>query len=685
MAARELGDTSPYTPTQPAELAGSRIADSAASELPAPAESPARSLSPDHFVDPTEMIRPLRQPRNLAAQQSAQEAANTCEQFLALMATGIHSQATAAKMCGRAPSYFSGRNSMLARYLAGGTAALVPGTGGRVQGGDLTQQIEALPWFVPAARFFNLLSNRTFNSGSVPEAIRRTLSLPALPFGWKASETARFLKAIGLASPPVCPPEIREACLARERAGQDLVPPRVHRQIVIRAALVRQHRNPKEAALDLLNSPGGMRLFTDLETGELRLAKAGEIIEGDDATINFPVCVPWNRDGSDDPCVSKYGVRVARFQWLVTIDVGTGYVTGYSYTCRPRSSYRAEDIVSLLRTVVLQHGIPALWRFERGAWESKLVTNAIRLMGSHLDTVYSPHQKPFIEGLFNVLWTKLSIHFPGADVGRFRGETAQANEILVACQRGHRDPRKHFPMLATVLQVFDDVIREKNRTPINTTSHGRWIPEERFAREINRPRLDPESQWMFYPWVTEWKVRGMLVGGRVPIFEELSVPFDFSAPWLTNFDGAKVKCHFDPAAPKCQAMITLREAYNGKPAGSILGLASQIGTAAAYTRMVMGWGEDPATAGPKARQAAAGALRREVRGIVGRPGQDRIRHIEERDGLGTVTRMESGSESPHGVPPSGGPLPEETPDRQNAELPTFERPAPREVSPLEFV
>jgi hypothetical protein len=30
-------------------------------------------------------------------------------------------------------------------------------------------------------------------------------------------------------------------------------------------------------------------------------------------------------------------------------------------------------------------------------------------MDSHLHTVWSPHQKPYIEGLFNVLWTKLHI------------------------------------------------------------------------------------------------------------------------------------------------------------------------------------------------------------------------------------------------------------------------------------
>ena len=65
-------------------------------------------------------------------------------------------------------------------------------------------------------------------------------------------------------------------------------------------------------------------------------------------------------------------------------------------------------------------------------------------MGSHLHTVWSPHQKPFIEGLFNVLWTKLSVHFPGADVGRFQGESEQASRLLTASRMATRTPANIF-------------------------------------------------------------------------------------------------------------------------------------------------------------------------------------------------------------------------------------------------
>jgi hypothetical protein len=587
--------------------------------------------------------------------QTAQDNANLCERFLQLTRMEDHSLNTAAQLLGKSPSWFSGTNSMLARYQREGVAGLLPKRA-PAKPADLTAQIEALGWFIPAAKYFYLLTNRTRDGGSVPEAIRKTISLPHVPIGWKTSDINKFLKALSPSTInsqpstiPSCPPELREEILQRERAGMEFVPERVARQITVRRAVVHQYRNPTNAALDYLCSPGGMRLF------EGRLARAGEIFEADDATVNFPVCVSWANDGSDDPCVRKFGVKVARFQWLVSIDVGTSFITGFNYTARPRSSYRAEDVLSLMRVVVRQHGVPRQWRLERGVWESNLVTNAIKGMGSELHTVYSPHQKPFIEGLFNTLWTKLSVHFPGAHVGRFRGEHESANDLFTQCQRGHKDPTKHFPMLASAIAAFQEVIAEKNRTPVESENHGRWIPEERWAGEWNPRVLDGASEWMFCPWVREWKVRGMLIGGRVPLFEDISVPFEFTAPWLVNYHGATVRCHFDPADPRCHATLVLPHAWNGHKAG-VIGQASQISDAAAYVRLVMGWGEDPANAGRLARQKTAAAMRRETRAIVPQ-GQRGATTSEERDGLGTSAKIETGAGACTPSDPSVGPVP----------------------------
>jgi hypothetical protein len=528
---------------------------------------------------------------------------------------------------------------MLAKYLAGGIAALEPvRREAPAKAGSLTERIEALPWFIPAAQFFYLGTNRTEESGSVPEAIRRTISLPATPRGWSHATLAKFLKRLGVSEPPTCPPALREELLARERATNGkFVPDRIHRQITQRRTVVRQFRHATNAALDFLNAAGSMFFFNDPLTGQRRPPQPGEVLEGDDSTINFPVCVPWTLGG--DPCSEKFGVKVGRFQWLVMIDASSRFVTAWSYVMRPRSSYRAEDALSLMRAHCIQHGVPLQFRFERGVWKSNLVKQAIQGLGVDLHTVWSPHQKPYIEGLFNTLWTKLSVHFPDADVGRFRGETEEANDLLVSCQRGHTDPRKHFPMLSTAIAVFNEVLPEKNVTPVNSDV-GSWVPAERFAQLADTVRAwNPDLDFLFSPMAKEWMVRGMLVGGRVPLFEDLSVPFDFSAPWLHEYDGARVRVHFDPSAPRCHGTVVLVEAFHGHRPGEVLGLAQQINEVGNYARMVLGWGGDPQNAGRLARQQAASAMRREVRAVVPRVGGGAYRMSEERDGVSAVTQI----------------------------------------------
>jgi hypothetical protein len=577
----------------------------------------------------------------------ANSRAQLCERFLALRANGL-GVCRAARELGRSASMFSGSDSVLARYQRGGVAALLPErcACGRKPTFDLPE------WFVPAARFFWLLTNRTWNSGSVPEAIRRTISLPYLPVGWDDSIKRRLCGALGIKGivPPGCPEELRERILARQASGLELVPERVARQITAPEAVVIQHRHPKNAELHYFNAPGTMMWRRgDPRDGtggtnavdRREVLRAGDLVEADDATINFPVCIPWTIGG--DPCSEKYGARVGRFQWLVSIDAGSRFVTGYSYTARPRSSYRGEDVLSLIRIVCRQHGIPRGWRLEKGVWKSNLVTGAIRGLGSTLNTVHSPHNKPFIEGLFNTVWTKLSVQFPDAHLGRTRDEHQAANDLLESCKRGARDPRRHFPMLAHALAAFDECIREKNATPVESGHYGRWVPEQRWAEQIAQAplaRMSPESEWLFSPFVREWTVRGMLVGGRVPLFEDLSVPFDFSSAWMADFHGAKVRCYFDPSEPRCAATVVLGQDHGNRRSGEVLGLAIQINEVAGYARLVMGWGDDPTNAGKLARQQAAKALRREVRAILPRGGRGAA-SSEERDGVVATARIES--------------------------------------------
>ena len=514
---------------------------------------------------------------------------------------------------------------------------------------ELTRQIKSLGWFVPVAQFFYLLTNRTKDSGSMPEAIRRTISLPTLPAGWKNRTKSQFLRALKRTPYlqqakliPVCPDDLRAQILARQKAGKPMIPESLAHLIRVCPATVRQHRHVTNTSLDYLSSPGSLFFIHDSRTGERRPPHTGEVIECDDGTINFPVCVPWTLGG--DPCSDKFDVKVGRFQWLLSRDAASRFIPAYSYTMRPRGSYRAEDVVSLMRAYCNQHGKPGRFRFEQGAWKSHLVKNTLKAAGIELQTVTSPHQKPYIEGLFNVLWTKLSVHFPDAHVGRFRGENKEANDLLVSCQRGSHDPRRYFPMLSDAIAAFDEVIREQNQTPVKSDI-GRWIPAEKWEARTRGGNLSEQDFQLFAPWQRTWTVKGMSVGGKIPLFEDLSVPFDFSAPWLPKYHGAKVRCHFDPTQPRCNAMLVLSENFHGEPAGKILGQAQQINEVAGYVRLVLGYGDDPTDAGRRAKQQAASALRREVRTIIPRGGSHSI--SEARDGIsqvGIIERNGNGTE-----------------------------------------
>ncbi|MDE2101192.1 MAG: hypothetical protein KGL39_28360 [Patescibacteria group bacterium] len=579
-----------------------------------------------------------------ADHQIALQLESLCRRFLQLTADG-YSLNQAARACGKSPSWFSGETSPFRRYQREGLAGLLPQRSGTVTVGDLTAQLEALPWFIPAAQFFYLLTNRTNVSGSVPEAIRRVISLPNLPVGWTTLIKNRFLKKLNLTIVPVCPDALREIILAREKAGQSLVPERIHKCITqaVRQHIIEQYRRPHETGLNYLQCPGTMMISR--AGGVEEFIRSGDTLESDDGSINFPVCIPWTTDNggliTETPCSAKFGVIVGRFQWLRAIDAASRFRPGWVFVARSRGSYRGADVLTLLNGLTRQHGVWNEYRFERGVFKSALVKNAVGLMGARLHTVISPHSKPFVEGGFNQDWTKLSVHFPQCDIGRYRGDTEEANRLVQSCRAGHQDPRKYFPMLADAMQAFDEITREENRTLVKSRNSGQWVPEEKWQRETGSRalrRIESQFLFAFAPFAIEWTVKGMIVGGRVPIFEDMSVPFDFTAPWLHQFSGARVRVHFDATAHKCFGTAVLLQAWHGHRAGEVLGQLQQINETTGYIRTVLGWGDDIGTAGLKARQQSAVAMRREVRTMT--PGGKSGYTKSEMKSLESITTIE---------------------------------------------
>ncbi len=570
---------------------------------------------------------------------AAEQAATLCREFTRLKSEEHLSGNQAASLLGKSPAWFSVNAG---RYQRGGLAALMPER--RALGADRRLFRDLPPWFVPVAKFYYLIGNLTATRGSVPEALRCTISLPACPAAVqerliKVCEDAGWTRVNG-EKLPECPASLRESILARAKAGQPMLPESLTRQITAAAPFVKQYRNPTDASLDYISAHGTQMWLHDSETGQKTFIRSGDVIECDDATINFPCVIPWPMRGC--PCSEKFEVKAARFQWLVAIDVGSRKVLSFIYTARPRSSYRTEDVLSLMRCVARQHGIPRAWRLEQGVWASRRVIDATKLMGSGRLAVHSPHAKPFIEGLFNKLWTKLSLHFPDASVGRFRGEGEEAARLLTACQAGQLDPRNVFPRLEDAIAAFHAVVDEHDASQINSDNYGSWTPNERWTRDTEaRPlkTLHPESEWLFSPFMRTWLVRGNTIGGKVPLFPGQSVPFQFQSPDLFKFHGAHVTAYFDPADSHCLATLVLAKPWQNHRAGEVIGTAPQTNLTTSYIRMAMGWG-DNADDGRDALRAAHTALRREVRGIVGTKSRaPAISESEERDGRGNLAKI----------------------------------------------
>jgi len=508
--------------------------------------------------------------------------------------------------------------------------------------GETRKLITPLPWFIPAARFIYAKSNRGKKKGSVPEALRWVMSLPKLPTGWPEQLRAEFLKAIGQAELPTCPMGLRQMILARRDAGQPLVPESIAKQIRVNDSTMQFIRSPRDWALENQTAPGSQRRHTNRKTYEREIMQPGDWFGGDDATPGIAVCVPCKEVIT--PVSQKFGVLLGRFQWLAYHDARTDKLLAWDYVVRPRGSYRAEDILNGMAAVVKTHGIPRQgFQFEGGAWKSKLVQQAIQLLGCEHWRTYSPHQKS-IEAVFNKVWTRLAVQFPHADMGRYRNENEANCKLYEACKAGHQDPRQFFPTLEIVTKVFEEETAFHNSHLIVSEQYGRWVPDEFFQDSVLASplrNLDGCGDWIFSPFAAERAVKGMMVSCRVPMFENFSVPFDFGADWLPQYHGQKVRLHFNPRQPKCTAKVVLLAT------GEVLGDAQLVGETAQHIRFILDWGDDDQRAGYLQRQRVGNFIRRETRGI-GAAGRVEYSKSEARDGLervGIVEKRPSTAES----------------------------------------
>ena len=243
---------------------------------------------------------------------------------------------------------------------------------------------------------------------------------------------------------PSCPASLREAILARAKAEKPPMPESITRLITIPEAFVRARRKPRAPPRRItLQRPHQMWLQNG-KGGEKIFIRSGDVVECDDATVNFSCLRPLDNAGL--PMLGKirgegWSVSNGSLPWM------SAAAAFWLLPTRPgKSSYRAEDVLSLMRAVILQHGIPKIWRLEKGVWKSGLVENAIKTMGSRLISVHKiGTQKLLSKGCLGKLWTKLSMWFPDASVGRFRGDNSEAANLLQLAKTASGTRANIFP------------------------------------------------------------------------------------------------------------------------------------------------------------------------------------------------------------------------------------------------
>lgn len=465
------------------------------------------------------------------------------------------------------------------------------------------------------------------------------------------SMAARNLAYRGSLSPELC------AEILKPRASKHTLPRDVIRALRAPAAESAHYRDTKAGQNDGIYTPGWLRMKDD---GSRRLLP-GERQVWDDASVNVGVIVPWTRGG--DKCSDKYGVRVARFQLLLGIDCATDYVAGYGYVMRGSDAYNGGDAVRAMHGAwQLNNRMPKEVVMEGGAWQSKKMLDFLSAAGIRMISAKGRPNQKLVECFFSRLWTAMSLELPAyGQVGRFRGEMAAENSAWMRCRAGHADPSKYFPTLDVFLASLDNAIEFCNADSIESRTYGSWRPvEAQVGWEENSAPI-PAGLWREALPIDEARKvrRNGILQVRADSPFGFAHDYVFSSPTLYRFEGAEVRCRFDPYNISAGAVLTLPQKFQEYAAGYVVAESAQCISPAPDMAAVQGWLDnrmagrdvkrasralvatsvaafDPRKAGPEKSTIARGVS---PRGAVVDYATGAAAHVEEgADALETIRR-----------------------------------------------
>jgi hypothetical protein len=285
------------------------------------------------------------------------------------------------------------------------------------------------------------------------------------------------------------------------------------------------------------------------EAGEKILLVPNSIWESDDFSSNEPFKFVDSETGA-----SSLGRQV-----LATIDVYTAAFLGESPVGRSKDAYRVEDIADHMLHCVLQHGLPLIWRLERGPWENNFIDGIPLNDGSRwgglkdiikIARAFGPQSKGLIEVRFNQL-QRVMAH-ESTSIGRRRGEFREATKLVNRARNGDARALARFWDISAAADGIERAMKEANRDAMQRRSFGRQtvVPEELYQSAVKR--LCPENElWRFCPVKREATIRKCAVESSV---QHYPMPFRFRVNGIRDNlylpSGYRVLIAFHPGHPE---------------------------------------------------------------------------------------------------------------------------------------
>jgi len=373
------------------------------------------------------------------------------------------------------------------------------------------------------------------------------------------------------ATPELCPPEI-EAYL-KGRRSRHRIATSLRRAVAVTPEVDAMRHGAKRFDQQAYI---GMRDMTQIDyaTGARIPIEPGDWWELDDQSTNQPFWFAIDagdrqatRMATADALATRHGVGMGR-QGLFAVDIASGKWLACELVGRPRDAYRAEDILRFLRRLFEDYGLPRRGiRLEKGVWragaitgrtatmrdsELKIVVAGLKTLGIEVEYVHKSRGKPFVEGGFDHLQTRMAIEAVKRglpDIGRHRTDMERESAAMMRCKSGAQHPKDAgFPHISELAEVYQGAFGFLNAT----AKEGRLqqgVPDERWEAAVGAAplaALRPEHAGVFMPEKFTTEIRGghvqRTVAGRV---------YRFALPELTARvgNGYRLQVAFDPGEP----------------------------------------------------------------------------------------------------------------------------------------